>query len=240
MVSWNYSTDFIYHNTFNNSVNIYLWIWEESLTWKCGQIIVHDMDRNPENIGRPKKWNWEEIKSHYMAGLDVADITKLPQYKGLSPFYFRNVMVREKWAKQRDLIRTQASAKIEKKLIHKMGEESEAHLWFMLKQLEEERKVIEERKKLKGTKEQKERLELLTELDKTARRTLGLDQQEVQNQKAMSVNAMISLHVTPPIKDEMSFVEGKHNIQILEGETRPVNSIVNENEEQEEEELIGS
>ncbi len=43
------------------------------------------MDRNPENIGRPKKWNWEEIKSHYMAGLDVADITKLPQYKGKPP-----------------------------------------------------------------------------------------------------------------------------------------------------------
>jgi hypothetical protein len=199
------------------------------------------MDRNPENIGRPKKWNWEEIKSHYMAGLDVADITKLPQYKGLSPFYFRNVMVREKWAKQRDLIRTQASAKIEKKLIHKMGEESEQHLWFMLKQLEEERKVIDERKKLKGTKEQKERLELLTELDKTARRTLGLDQQEVQNQRAMSVNAMISLHITPPQKDEMSFVAAKHIIEVSEEKTRPQDSIVNENsEEVEEGELIAS
>lgn len=189
------------------------------------------MDRNPENIGRPKKWNWEEIKAHYMAGMDVADITKLPQYKGLSPFYFRNVMVREKWAKQRDLIRTQAAAKIEKKLIHKMGEESEQHLWFMLKQIDEERKVIEERKKLKGTKEQKERLELLTELDKTARRTLGLDQQDVSNQRAMSVNAMISLHVTPPQKDEMGYVEGKHNIQILEGKTPPENAIVTDNEE---------
>lgn len=189
------------------------------------------MDRNPENIGRPKKWNWEEIKSHYMAGLDVADITKLPQYKGLSPFYFRNVMVKEKWAKQRELIRTQASAKIEKKLIHKMGEESEAHLWFMLKQIEEERKVIDERKKLKGTKEQKERLELLTELDKTARRTLGLDQQDVSNQKAMSVNAMISLHVTPPSRDEMSNVTGKHRIEIVEGETRNEDAIVNDSEE---------
>lgn len=199
------------------------------------------MDRNPENIGRPKKWNWEEIKAHYMAGLDVADITKLPQYKGLSPFYFRNVMVREKWAKQRDLIRTQAVAKVEKKLIHKMGEESEQHLWFMLKQIGEERKVIEERKKLKGTKEQKERLELLTELDKTARRTLGLDQQDVSNQKAMSVNAMISLHVTPPQKDEMGYVAGKHSIQILEEETLPSNSIVNENmEEAEEGELVES
>lgn len=199
------------------------------------------MDRNPENIGRPKKWNWEEIKAHYMAGMDVADITKLPQYKGLSPFYFRNVMVREKWAKQRDLIRTQAAAKIEKKLIHKMGEESEQHLWFMLKQIDEERKVIEERKKLKGTKEQKERLELLTELDKTARRTLGLDQQDVSNQRAMSVNAMISLHVTPPQKDEMGYVEDKHNIQILEGKTPPENAIVTDNEEGEEEgELIES
>lgn len=194
------------------------------------------MDRNPENIGRPKKWNWEDIKSHYMAGQDVADITKLPQYKGLSPFYFRNVMVREKWAKQRDLIRTQASAKIEKKLIHKMGEESEQHLWFMLKQIDEERKVIDERKKLKGTKEQKERLELLTELDKTARRTLGLDQQDISNQKTMSLNAMISLHVTPPQKDEMSYVDTKHNIQILEVEMPPVDTIVNESAEEVEEE----
>jgi hypothetical protein len=193
------------------------------------------MDRNPENIGRPKKWNWEEIKAHYMAGLDVADITKLPQYKGLSPFYFRNVMVKEKWAKQRDLIRTQSAAKIEKKLIHKMGEESEAHLWFMLKQIEEERKVIEGRKKLTGTKEQKERLELLTELDKTARRTLGLDQQDVSNQKAMSVNAMISLHVTPPIKDDMSNVDAKHIIEVVEEKSRIENVIVNDTEEGEEE-----
>jgi len=109
----------------------------------------------------------------------------------------------------------------------------------MLKQLEEERKVIDERKKLKGTKEQKERLELLTELDKTARRTLGLDQQEVQNQRAMSVNAMISLHITPPERDEIGFVTAKHINQELEGETRPTISIVNENEEeQDEDELV--
>ena len=195
-----------------------------------------DMDRNPENIGRPKKWNWEEIKAHYMAGMDVADITKLPQYKGLSPFYFRNVMVKERWAKQRDLIRTQAAAKIEKKLIHRMGEESEAHLWFMLKQIEEERKVIEGRRKLTGTKEQKERLELLTELDKTARRTLGLDQQEVQNQKAMSVNAMISLHVTPPAKDEMGYVNGKHIIEVVEEKSAPQDAIVTDSQSREEEE----
>ena len=51
MVRWNYSIDFIYNSTFRFSVNIYLLIYEELLTGKCGQIIVHDMDRNPENIG---------------------------------------------------------------------------------------------------------------------------------------------------------------------------------------------
>jgi len=55
----------------------------------------------------------------------------------------------------------------------------------------------------------------------------------------MSVNAMISLHITPPEKDEMGNVTEKHNIQILEGEIAPTISIVTENEEeQDEDELV--
>jgi hypothetical protein len=41
------------------------------------------------------------------------------------------------------------------------------------------------------------------------------------------------------MRDEMGNVTEKHNIQILEGEITPANSIVNENEEeQDEDELI--
>jgi hypothetical protein len=50
---------------------------------------------------------------------------------------------------------------------------------------------------------------------------------------------MISLHITPPERDEIGFVTAKHINQELEGETRPTISIVTENEEeQEEDELV--
>jgi hypothetical protein len=75
-------------------------------------------------------------------------------------------------------------------------------------------------------------LEVLSELDKTARRTLGLDDQNVGDKRAMSVNAMISLHMTGPQKAEevevisTQYVEEENGQQVEE-------SIVNDNEEEE-------
>ena len=174
----------------------------------------------------------DKVRALYIQGNEITDIVKLPEFIGLSKFYVKNVMIKGQWSKQRELIRVQSTGLIEKKIIEAMRDETEKHLRFMLQQVSEERGEIVARKKLGNIKDQKERLEVLSELDKTARRTLGLDDQNVGDKRAMSVNAMISLHMTGPQKAEevevisTQYVE-EENGQQVEG------IIVNDNEEEE-------
>jgi hypothetical protein len=185
-----------------------------------------------KSFGGRRKWDMDKVRALYIQGNEITDIVKLPEFIGLSKFYVKNVMIKGQWSKQRELIRVQSTGLIEKKIIEAMRDETEKHLRFMLQQVSEERGEIVARKKLGNIKDQKERLEVLSELDKTARRTLGLDDQNVGDKRAMSVNAMISLHMTGPQKAEevevisTQYVEEENGQQVEE-------SIVNDNEEEE-------
>ena len=184
-----------------------------------------------KSFGGRRKWDMDKVRALYIQGNEITDIVKLPEFIGLSKFYVKNVMIKGQWSKQRELIRVQSTGLIEKKIIEAMRDETEKHLRFMLQQVSEERGEIVARKKLGNIKDQKERLEVLSELDKTARRTLGLDDQNVGDKRAMSVNAMISLHMTGPQKAEevevisTQYVEEENGQQVEE-------SIVNDNEEE--------
>jgi hypothetical protein len=188
-----------------------------------------------KQVDARKKWDMDKVRALYIQGIEIADIVKMPEFNGLSRFYVKNVMIKGKWSHQRQLIRTQSTGLIEKTIIDAMKEQTEDHLRFMLKQVSEERAEIVARKKMGNIKDQRERLEVLSELDKTARRTLGLDEQNIADRKTMSVNAMISLHMTPPkANEEVEIVTGKH---IMEGEVEEVEdvvAIVSDNEEDEE------
>ena len=185
-----------------------------------------------KSFGGRRKWDMDKVRALYIQGNEITDIVKLPEFIGLSKFYVKNVMIKGQWSKQRELIRVQSTGLIEKKIIEAMRDETEKHLRFMLQQVSEERGEIVARKKLGNIKDQKERLEVLSELDKTARRTLGLDDQNVGDKRAMSVNAMISLHMTGPQKAEevevisTQYVEEENGQQVEE-------SIINDNEEDE-------
>jgi len=176
-----------------------------------------------KQVDARKKWDMDKVRALYIQGIEIADIVKMPEFNGLSRFYVKNVMIKGKWSQQRQLIRTQSTGLIEKTIVDAMKEQTEDHLRFMLKQISEERAEIVARKKMGNIKDQRERLEVLAELDKTARRTLGLDEQNVADKRTMSVNAMISLHMTPPkANDEVEIVTGKH---IMEGEVKEVEDV---------------
>ena len=180
-----------------------------------------------------KKWDMDKVRTLYIQGMEIVDIVKMPEFNGLSRFYVKNVMIKGKWSQQRQMIRTQATGMIEKTIVDAMKEQTEDHLRFMLKQISEERAEIVARRKQGNIKDQRERLEVLAELDKTARRTLGLDEQNLADKRTMSVNAMISLHVTPPSKaEEVEVISTEH---IKDGEVKEVEdvvAIVNDNDEE--------
>lgn len=185
-----------------------------------------------KSFGGRRKWDMDKVRALYIQGNEITDIVKLPEFIGLSKFYVKNVMIKGQWSKQRELIRVQSTGLIEKKIIEAMRDETEKHLRFMLQQVSEERGEIVARKKLGNIKDQSERLAVLSDLDKTARRTLGLDDQNVGDKRAMSVNAMISLHMTGPQKAEE--VEVISTQYVEEGKGQQVEgSIVNDNEEEE-------
>lgn len=185
-----------------------------------------------KSFGGRRKWDMDKVRALYIQGNEITDIVKLPEFIGLSKFYVKNVMIKGQWSKQRELIRVQSTGLIEKKIIEAMRDETEKHLRFMLQQVSEERGEIVARKKLGNIKDQKERLEVLSELDKTARRTLGLDDQNVGDKRAMSVNAMISLHMTGPQKAEEIEVISTQYVE-EENEQQVEESIVNDNEGEE-------
>lgn len=189
-----------------------------------------------KQVDARKKWDMDKVRALYIQGTEIADIVKMPEFNGLSRFYVKNVMIKGKWSQQRQLIRTQSTGMIEKTIVDAMKEQTEDHLRFMLKQISEERAEIVARKKMGNIKDQRERLEVLAELDKTARRTLGLDEQNIADKRAMSVNAMISLHVRPPSKaEEVEVISTEH---IKDGEVEEVEdavAIVNDTEEDVEE-----
>jgi hypothetical protein len=175
-----------------------------------------------KQVDARKKWDMDKVRALYIQGTEIADIVKMPEFNGLSRFYVKNVMIKGKWSQQRQLIRTQSTGLIEKTIVDAMKEQTEDHLRFMLKQISEERAEIVARKKMGNIKDQRERLEVLSELDKTARRTLGLDDQNIADKRAMSVNAMISLHVRPPSKaEEVEVISG----QYVEGEKGEQNEV---------------
>jgi hypothetical protein len=127
-----------------------------------------------KQVDARKKWDMDKVRALYIQGIEIADIVKMPEFNGLSRFYVKNVMIKGKWSQQRQLIRTQSTGLIEKTIVDAMKDQTEDHLRFMLKQISEERAEIVARKKMGNIKDQRERLEVLSELDKTARRTLGL------------------------------------------------------------------
>lgn len=185
-----------------------------------------------KSFGGRRKWDMDKVRALYIQGNEITDIVKLPEFIGLSKFYVKNVMIKGQWSKQRELIRVQSTGLIEKKIIEAMRDETEKHLRFMLQQVSEERGEIVARKKLGNIKDQSERLAVLSDLDKTARRTLGLDDQNVGDKRAMSVNAMISLHMTGPQKSEEVEVISTQYVEEEKGQQME-GSIVNDNEEEE-------
>ena len=180
------------------------------------------MNKTPEinsetfGRGRRKKWDVGEIERLYMGGAEISDILKQPKFENMSKFYLKNLMVKGKWVDKRKALRAQVSAIAAPKLEDVMAKETEAHYHFMLQQIAEERQQIVARAKGGNIKDQAARLDVLAEYEKIASRALGLDEQNVHDKKGLSVNAMISLHMTGPQKAEQIQIVSSECIQKVE------------------------
>jgi len=169
-----------------------------------------------------RKWDVAKIEQLYMAGAELGDILKTPEFEKMSKNYLKNLMVAGKWIAKRAKLREEVANTLAPKMEDIMRQETEAHYNFMLQQISEERKQIEIRNKSGNIKDQSARLDVLAQYEKMATRALGLDENNLHDRKGLNINAMISLHVEGPKKAvDIDIVPEKHST-LVEGDFEPV------------------
>ena len=169
-----------------------------------------------------RKWDVAKIESLYMAGAELGDILKTPEFEKMSKNYLKNLMVAGKWIAKRQKLREEVANTLAPKMEEVMRRETENHYNFMLQQISEERKQIEIRNKSGNIKDQSARLDVLAQYEKMATRALGLDENNLHDRKGLNINAMISLHVEGPKKAvEGDIVTLEHSAPV-EGHLAPV------------------
>ncbi len=178
---------------------------------------------NAETLGtRRRKWDVAKIEQLYMAGAELGDILKTPEFSKLSKNYLKNLMVQGKWIAKRLRLREEVANTLAPKMEDVMRRETENHYNFMLAQISEERKQIEIRTKSGNIKDQAGRLDVLAQYEKMATRALGLDENNLHDRKGLNINAMISLHVEGPKKAVEIDVVPVECSDAVEGEIEPL------------------
>lgn len=140
------------------------------------------------------KWDWEVIKALYMGGMSKGDILKIPRYTGLSYSYFSKKISEERWNDLRETARAEGLGEIAKPLITRMAEAESDHQDWLLRTIEEERKIFDKTKDNKGGKEQISRLEAINRIDTMARRQLGLDDRKPLNTDQRNLGILIAVN----------------------------------------------
>jgi hypothetical protein len=159
----------------------------------------------------------EKIETLFMGGAEMSDILKLPEFSLMSKFYLKNCMVKGKWIDKRKRLREEVANVVAPKLEDAMASETIAHYAFMLREIAAERVQIETRHKSGNIKDQAQRLDVLAEYEKIATRALGLDENNMHDKKGLSVNAMISLHVSGPTKADKVEIVSTQYVDAVEG-----------------------
>lgn len=140
-----------------------------------------------------KIWDWEVIKALYMGGMETREIVEVPRFRELSLSYLRKRASEQGWKQSREEARAEGTGHIARGLQLKMAEAEEVHQNWLLETLDEERKIFEDTKNKKGGKDQLERLAIISKLDETVRRQLGLDERPAISDQQRNLGILISI-----------------------------------------------
>lgn len=142
--------------------------------------------------------NWDLIESLYMAGMDVAELLKIPECENLSEAYLRKMISTRGWPEKRKGLQKVFNAQTAMTIQDRMQSAMEEHYRFMLKEIDDERAIYAKRIKSTNIKDQAERIDLLIKLEGVVRKTLGLDDMTPADRNKNSFNQMIVIHNNGP------------------------------------------
>jgi hypothetical protein len=120
--------------------------------------------------------------------------------KGMSLAYLKNQVSRRSLLDKRDEVLAKAKAATDKTIVERRTAGVEEHHLFAFGTLEKLRMAIAEHQVKGSVKELREMIDLFQKYLEAAETSYGLKGADVSSTQAVSLNAMVALHVAPPSK----------------------------------------
>lgn len=120
--------------------------------------------------------------------------------KGMSLAYLKNQVSRRSLLDKRDEVLAKAKAATDKTIVERRTAGVEEHHLFAFGTLEKLRMAIAEHQVKGSVKELREMIDLFQKYLEAAETSYGLKGADVSSTQAVSLNAMVALHIAPPSK----------------------------------------
>jgi hypothetical protein len=152
--------------------------------------------------GSAPKWDWDLIERLLMAGKTVREVHAMEEFggRGMSLAYLKNQVSRRSLLDKRDEVLAKAKAATDKTIVERRTAGVEEHHLFAFGTLEKLRMAIAEHQVKGSVKELREMIDLFQKYLEAAETSYGLKGADVSSTQAVSLNAMVALHIAPPSK----------------------------------------
>ena len=150
---------------------------------------------------RPVKWDWPKIERLILAGKTNREILEMPEFEGMSYAYLKNKSAKFGLHQKAEEVQIIAKGNVDRSIAERRTTGIEEHHVFTFEQLEKMRKAILEHKVTGKVQDLRSMMTLFQQYIDAAEKSYGLNGKDM-DERAISLNAMVSLHVMPPPKDE--------------------------------------
>ena len=141
------------------------------------------------------KWDWSAIAAMYIAGLNFADITNIPEYVSLPGEVFSAKRDAELWEEQRAVFGRAKKGSILQDLKARFKKHADEYYDFMLSELHMESEIVRRRPKQGTVDDQMKRLDALTRISNLSSKVLGLDGQEMNDDAKAAYAGIINIRL---------------------------------------------
>jgi hypothetical protein len=150
---------------------------------------------------RPVKWDWPLIEKLILSGKTNKEILEMPEFQGMSYAYLKNKSAKFGLHQKAEEVQIIAKGNVDRSIAERRTTGIEEHHIFTFEQLEKMRKAILEHKVTGKVQDLRSMMSLFQQYIDAAEKSYGLNGKDM-DERAISLNAMVSLHVMPPQKDE--------------------------------------
>ena len=152
--------------------------------------------------GSIRTWDWTKLEALVLSGHSAKMICRMEEFKDLNERYLANQIAKQGWVKRREDLQRAALATLDKKIVDRRSADVEKHHAFTFGVLDKMREAINDHKIKGSIRELREMMTLFQQYIDAAETSYGLKGEQVKSNEAVSLNAMVALHIFPPSRAE--------------------------------------